>query len=126
MTQDSNTPAGAMGRIEVVPDVLLTIAQHTTLQVEGVAQLAEIPAGEVRRLRRRPRLEGIVLDTSEGQIVFDLYVVMAPGVNIMETSRAIQHAIIEAIDNMVGMPVGAVHVHVEDVAYQAVSRRGSV
>lgn len=125
MTQDPGNPAGALGRIEVVPDVLLTIAQHTTLQVEGVAQLAEIPPAELRRLRRRPRLDGIVLDTSEGQIVFDLYVVIAPGVNIMETSRAIQQAIIEAIDNMVGTPVGAVHVHVEDVAYQPASRRGN-
>jgi uncharacterized alkaline shock family protein YloU len=42
---------------------------------------------------------------------------MDPQVNIMATSRALQAAVVEAIDTMVGIPVRAVNVHVEDVVY---------
>jgi uncharacterized alkaline shock family protein YloU len=42
---------------------------------------------------------------------------MAPHVNLMETSRRIQDAVSEAIDTMVGVPVDAVNVFVEDVHY---------
>ena len=42
---------------------------------------------------------------------------MDPHVNIMEASRGIQTAVSEAIDTMVGIPVEAVNVHVEDVVY---------
>jgi len=42
---------------------------------------------------------------------------MAPHVNLLEASRAIQNAVSEAIDTMVGIPVDAVNVFVEDVHY---------
>jgi uncharacterized alkaline shock family protein YloU len=42
---------------------------------------------------------------------------MKPQVNIMETSQAIQKAIVEAINTMVGIEVSAVNIHVEDVIY---------
>lgn len=42
---------------------------------------------------------------------------MQPHVDIMKTSRDLQAAVAEAIDKMVGLPVEAVNVHVEDVIY---------
>jgi uncharacterized alkaline shock family protein YloU len=42
---------------------------------------------------------------------------MAPNVDLRAASRAIQVAVIEAIDKMVGVPVDSVNVHVEDVVY---------
>jgi len=35
----------------------------------------------------------------------------------METSHQLQEAVVEAIDTMVGVPVDAVNIHVEDVIY---------
>ena len=118
MTESSYNQGGSLGRIEVVPDVLMTIAYHAALEVEGVARMADIPAGKLRRYRRRPRHTGVLLDMHNDQITFDLYVVMEPQVNVMDVSRAVQSAIVEAIDRMIGMPVATVNIHIEDVTNQ--------
>jgi uncharacterized alkaline shock family protein YloU len=107
----------SIGRIEVSPGVLATIAQFATLRVDGVSRLTSVPADVPRLFRRATRQNGIVLDLSEGRVQFDIYVIMEPHVNIMETSRGVQTAVVEAIDTMVGIPVDAVNIHVEDVIY---------
>jgi uncharacterized alkaline shock family protein YloU len=58
-----------------------------------------------------------VLNYKENHLAFDIYLNMDPNVNLRETSRAVQVAVVEAIDKMVGIPVDAVNVHVEDVVY---------
>lgn len=106
------------GRIEVAPNVLTTIARRTALNVEGVQRLTPPPAEMGHLLRRIIRQEGVALDMSDGALIIDVYVLMDPHVNLRETSRAIQTAIVEAIDKMVGITVDAVNVHVEDVVYE--------
>lgn len=105
------------GRIEVAPGVLTSIARLTALKVEGVRKLATPPAEVMSLFRRATRQDGIVLSQHDGNLVFDVYVFMDPHVSVMETSRRLQSAIMEAIDKMVGVPVDAVNVHVEDVLY---------
>ncbi len=79
--------------------------------------MAPIPADVARFFRRAPRHNGVVLQYKNNRLTFDLYLHMDPNVNLRETSRAVQVAVIEAIDKMVGVPVDAVNVHVEDVVY---------
>lgn len=107
----------SIGRIEVAPDVLATIAHFATLRVEGVVKMASVPADVARLFRRDIRHHGILLDFSDDQVNLDIYVIMSPQVNIMEASQQIQSAVIEAIDTMVGISVDAVNIHVEDVVY---------
>lgn len=107
----------SIGRIEIAPEVLTTIVHHTTLEVEGVNALASVPADVGRLFRRAVRNSGILLNYADGRLEFDIYVLMDPHVNVLETSQKVQAAVIEAIDKMVGLPVAAVNVHVEDVVY---------
>lgn len=107
----------SIGRIEVAPDVLATIAYYAALRVEGVAKMAPIPADVARLFRRETRHHGVLLDLVDDKIKFEIYVIMSPHVNIMETSQRLQTAVIEAIDTMVGIPVDSVNIHVEDVIY---------
>ena len=106
-----------IGRIEVAPEVILTIVRKVVLDMAGVREMASIPADVAHLFRRSPRHDGIVLDYEDNRLTFDIYLYMNPDVNLRETSRAIQVAVIEAIDKMVGVPVDAVNVHVEDVVY---------
>lgn len=105
------------GRIEVVPEILMAIAQRTALHTEGVFALAEIPSSLARRHSRKMRERGILLDLENGVATFDLFLILKADVNMMETSRKVQEAIIERIDTMVGIAVHAVNIHVEDVSY---------
>lgn len=107
----------SIGRIEVAPEVLVTIARYAVMQVEGVQQMTQVPADIARLFQRGLRQDGVLLDLSENKIRFNIYVIMAPQVNLMEASRKIQDAVSEAVDTMVGVPVDAVNVFVEDVHY---------
>ncbi len=107
----------SLGRIEVAPEVLTTIAHFATTRMEGVRQMAPVPPDVARLFRRSIQHDGILLNLVDEQVKFDIYVIMEPNVNIMETSRALQAAVVEAIDTMVGIPVSAVNVHVENVVY---------
>ncbi|MCA9974159.1 MAG: Asp23/Gls24 family envelope stress response protein, partial [Anaerolineales bacterium] len=88
-----------------------------TTRMEGIQRMAAVPADVARLFRRSIQHDGILLNLSEDKVKFDIYVIMNPNVNIMETSRALQAAVVEAIDTMVGIPVDAVNIHVEDVVY---------
>jgi len=107
----------SIGRIEIAPEVLTTIVHHTTLEVEGVNGLAAVPADVGRLFRRAVRHDGILLNYTDSRLQFDVYVYMDPHVNVLETSKLVQASVVEAIDKMVGLPVAAVNVHVEDVVY---------
>lgn len=112
-----NEETESIGRIEVAPEVLLTIVRKAVLDIKGVREMASVPAGVAHFFRRSPRHDGVVLRYENKRLNFDLYLYMDPDVNLRETSRAVQLAVIEAIDKMVGVPVDAVNVHVEDVVY---------
>lgn len=105
------------GRIEVAPEVLATIAHYAASRVDGVVKMADVPADAQRMFRKATKHNGVLLDMADNQIKFDIYVMMSPQVNIMETSQALQTAVAESIANMVGVPVTAINIHVEDVIY---------
>jgi uncharacterized alkaline shock family protein YloU len=107
----------SIGRIEVAPEVLTAIARYVALDVEGVCKMAPVPAHMARFFRRAIRQDGVLLDYSDGKLHFDIYVIMDPHVNVLQASRKLQAAVIEAIDKMVSLPVNAVNIHVEDVVY---------
>ncbi|MCO5184767.1 MAG: Asp23/Gls24 family envelope stress response protein [Anaerolineae bacterium] len=108
-----------IGRIEVVPEVLIDIVAQTALLQDGVARLADLPPGVARRTKRRMRQDGVTLELDDDGAAFDLYLIMQPHVNMLETGRAIQVASIDAVDKMVGIPVKAVNIHIEDIVYSA-------
>lgn len=108
-----------IGRITIAPEVLTTIARLTALSVPGVARMA--PTGSVHRLLGRG--EGVEIDVRNDAVSVELHIVVERDVNMLNVSRSIQAEVTRAIHNMVGMEVGAVNVHIEDVAYPSSSLR---
>lgn len=109
-----------IGRIEVAPNILLAIAETYILATDSVIQFADPPAADLRRHNRRLRKDGILLTMDENRVIFDIYVIMDANVNIMETSRRLQSAVVESVNQMSGVRVNAVNIHIEDVAYPVV------
>ncbi|GAB4501102.1 MAG: Asp23/Gls24 family envelope stress response protein [Anaerolineales bacterium] len=104
------------GKTTLSPEVLLTITKMAALGTEGVARLAEVPGG-FNRLLHRGANEGIQIKVEDGLVYLDLFVILRKDVNVREVSRNIQHQVARAIEEMVGMEIGHVNIHIEDIDY---------
>ena len=105
------------GKTTVSPEVLVTIARMAILSVPGVSAMAPIPGG-VDRLLRRGANEGIRMTIHEDVVVGDVYVIVKDNVNIREVGRNVQQQVARAIQEMVGMEVAQLDVHIEDIEYE--------
>ena len=104
------------GKTTVTPDVLLTIARMTALEVEGISRMVPVKAKGVSGLLSRTA-EGVLIEIEDNVVVVDIYLVVEDGVNIRETSRTVQTRVARAIAEMTGMEVARVNVHIEDIDY---------
>jgi len=114
MTEEYRSP----GKTTLAPDVLLTIARMTALGVEGVQHMAPVPGG-FDRLFRRGSDDGVRLTVEDGMVYIDLYLVLSSNINVREVSRNVQAQVARSISEMVGMEVGHVNIHIEDIEYMA-------
>lgn len=108
---------GTAGRTMIAPDVLLTMTRLTALSVPGVSRMSDVPGG-VNRLFKRGVGEGVRIDIKGGDTVYaELYIVLKSEYNVREVCRNVQHSVSRAISEMVGMQVGRVNIHVDDIDY---------
>ena len=107
---------GRLGTVRISSQVLATIARLTTLSVPGVVRMfRDLTSGVDRLLRGRGAGDGVRVEVVDDAVSVDIFVIMAHEVNIHETGREIQARVSRAIKDLVGMPVLAVNVHVENV-----------
>ena len=114
----------SLGRVTIAPEVLVTIARLTAQSIEGVARLCyQIGPSKIDRLLGRVvGSSGAHVAVVDGTVRVDLFVVVEPDVSMRNVSIQVQEAVTRAIQDMVGMKVSAVNIHIRDVGY---SRRGS-
>jgi uncharacterized alkaline shock family protein YloU len=105
------------GQTTIAPDVLVTIARLTTLSVEGVARMATVSPSGVNKWFKRGLSEGVDISVDENIVSADLHVILRRNVNVREVSHTIQAQVSRAISEMVGMEVGVINIHVEDIDY---------
>jgi uncharacterized alkaline shock family protein YloU len=104
------------GRTTIAPDVLVTIARMAALSVEGVCRMAP-SRPTVSRLFRRGDLEGVDALVEDDVVYMDLYLILKQNVNVREVSRNVQQQVARTITEMIGMDVGHVNIHIEDIDY---------
>lgn len=102
------------GKTTVSPDVLVTIARLSALSVPGVSRMAHVPGG-VNRLFKRGIGDGVRIEVEDNVVVANLYLVLKQNVNIREVSRNVQHQVARALQEMVGMDIGGIDIHIEDI-----------
>lgn len=104
-------------KITIAPAVLLTVVRLAALRVPGVVRMGNTPGGVNRWLRRTPGERGIQMIVEDETVVVDVYVMADADANLREVSYNVQGQVARAIEENVGMTVGAVHVHIEDVVW---------
>lgn len=98
------------GTITIAPNVLNTIARLTALKVEGVARLGV--SGKLLHAS-----EGVAIEITAGRVKADIFVVVKPDTNMFEIAQQIQREVARSVNEIVGMDVEAVNIHIQDVAY---------
>ena len=104
------------GRVTVAPPVLTTIVRQTTLEETGVNRLAPLPA-KMRGLRagaasKRASSSASPSKASRSRCMSS----RSRACNVLKLGTAVQNAVTRALEEMVGMNVVAVDVHIDDVA----------
>ena len=105
------------GKTTVSPEVLITIASLAALEVPGVSRLAPVSGG-VNRFFRRGTSDGVRIEAKDNTVYTDLFLILKDGVNIREGSRNVQANVARAIQEMVGMEVGEINVHIEEIDFE--------
>jgi uncharacterized alkaline shock family protein YloU len=104
------------GAITIAPGVLATIARLTALTVPGVTRMGQSPTPRPNRLLRREAVEdGIRILVDDGMVLVDLHLIVERNVNMHQLAQQVQVDVTRAIQDMVGMAVREVNVHIQDV-----------
>jgi uncharacterized alkaline shock family protein YloU len=111
-----------LGKVTIAPNVLVTIVQKTANSVEGVARLSENVPGVQRFLGLHTTAEGVRVVIAENQVEADVYLVARRGFDLLQMGRQLQQKIARAIEDIVGMGVAEVNVHIEDIATELSSK----
>lgn len=105
------------GMTTMAPDVLMTIAQLTTLKIEGVDSMTNAPVTWTRILQPTHYKDGVMILIDEDTIVVDLFLNLKFGTEIKKVASDIQQKVSREIHEITGIFVKEVNVHVEDVIY---------
>jgi uncharacterized alkaline shock family protein YloU len=104
------------GKVTIAPNVLVTIVQKTASSIPGVARLSENTPGVQRLLGLHTEAEGVRVSVSENLVVVDVYLVARRGFDLFLMGQQLQKEVTRAIEDIVGMKVQEVNVHIEDIA----------
>jgi len=106
---------GRLGRIEVSPVAIASIASEAVFSCYGVVGMASknLVDSLVRVLQREQARKGVEVKLIGNHIAIDVYVVLEYGVRISEVAHNIMHTVRYNVEKTLGMPVGEVNVHVQ-------------
>ena len=103
-----------LGKIEISPNVVASIARQAVLSSYGVVGMAHrnIADGLVQALQGDIR-RGIGVQVQGDQIVIEIYVVVEYGTRISSVAHSIMNVVKYSVERALGVPVARVNVHVQ-------------
>ena len=99
--------------IKISDDVIASIVGLAATEVEGVTSLAGNVTNErLAKSGTKNRSKGIRLIIEDGRVTADLYLSVRYGYSIPVVTSQVQERVSNAIENMSGLKVSTVNVHV--------------
>lgn len=107
-----------LGEINISEDVLATIAGAAALDTEGVSALGGGIGNDLSNPTSRKNLtKAVHLTVSEGMVVVDVLLMVAYGYAVTDVAKAVQDAVITAVESTSGLHVSAVNVTITGVSF---------
>jgi uncharacterized alkaline shock family protein YloU len=103
-----------LGRIEVSPAAIVSIANEAVLTCYGVVRTADKDlATGIAHLLARESKRGIEVHVEDGQIVINVYVIIEYGTRISAVASSVMSVVKFSVERALGVTVAGVNVHVE-------------
>ena len=111
------------GSIKIADDVVGVIAGLAATEVEGVAGMSGGIVGGIAEILGRKNLsKGVKVVVSEKEAKVDLYMIINYGVRIPDVAWNVQENVKKAIENMTGLSVVEVNIHIQGVSFGPLSK----
>jgi len=102
--------------IKIADDVVATIAGKAALEVKGVFSMAGGFAGGISEVfGKKTYTKGIKVDNTEKGLKIDVNIIVEYGARIPDVAYEIQNRVKKAIENMTGLSIDEVNVHIQGV-----------
>ena len=102
--------------IKISDDVVATIAGKAALDVKGVyAMFGGLAGGISEVFGKKNYTKGIKVDNTEKELKIDVNIIVEYGARIPDVAYEIQNRVKKAIENMTGLKIQEVNVHVQGV-----------
>ncbi len=105
-----------VGAVTIAPEVLMDIVRLTALATPGVAALSPDHPHPMSRMFSGKVTRGIRLELEDRTVSIDLHIIAEPETQLLPLAHTLQREVSRAIQEVVGMPVRAINIHIEDVA----------
>jgi len=107
-----------LGTVKIADEVVSIIAGLAATEIEGIAGMSGgLVGGIAEMLGRKNFSKGVKVEVGEREAAVDLFIIVKYGVRIPDVALAAQENIKRAIENMTGLSVVEVNVHVQGVNF---------
>ena len=105
-----------IGKVQIADEVVAIIAGLAATEVEGVDSMAGNITNElVGKLGMKNLSKGVKVEIVDSVVSVDLTLNIEYGMNILETSKKVQEKVKAAVENMTGLEVADVNIHIASV-----------
>lgn len=105
-----------IGHIRIANEVVAIIAGLAATEVTGVAGMSGGLAGDIVEILRGKNLgKGVKVEVGEKEAAIDLFIIVEYGIRIPDIAWEIQNKVKKAVENMTGLNVIEVNIHVQAV-----------
>jgi len=114
--------------IQIASDVIAVVAGVAVSEVEGVYSMAGGFAGGITEVLKGKKnlAKGIKVETEENKAKIDVNIIVEYGARIPDVAFEIQNRVKTAVENMTGLTVEEVNVHVQGVNTEKVSEEPEI
>ena len=111
--------AGEDGSVNISEDVISIIAMEAMREVEGFGSISNPLSKDLAELiGKKSAARGVSVLPEEDSVSIDVFISVKYNYSVVQVSQAIQEAIRNSVEDMTGIPVKAVNVHVGSVAFE--------
>lgn len=118
MAEVKRTLPSELGVVKIADEVVSIIAGMAAADIEGVASMSGGVAGGIAEaLGRRNLTKGVKVEVGTEEAKIDTYIIVKHGVRIPDVAWDIQESVKNAIEDMTGLNVAYVNVHVQGIQF---------